>query len=514
MTTPAAASNTYKQQIGTIAGVYNVVNYSATGDGSTDDAVAIQAALDAAKAAGGGTVYFPEGTYMIGHGSDNGQTHSAAIKGGLKIGDNTTVCGAGQGATTVKVASADYGAGGALGAFSKMPVFINDDLVGGNTGIVIRDMTLNGNHTVGFAGVATEMEGIDFENVDDFLITNVEITDVENEALDFDTSDNGIVCGNYIHDNWGNGCHWSRLSNYGRLLNNLFDTNGWGRYASDSSAGSNVDHSTVGGVTSGNTILDGPRGYLQDDSTFKHTFTDNIVWWTDTDTTAYSSKPQVDIVGGQTVCSGNQVMTTGTDATRGIEVRSGAGACQISNNVIGAYYRGIIVSNPGGAIITGNNFVGNNYNAAILVAAASNGRGSIISSNLIENRSTSASSGGIYITSGAKPAIITGNRHEGNQDTTPAITADASGCSISGNTIEGGGVDNGLGIQIGANADDCIVYGNHIGLHTTAGIDIVTGATRTCVYGNNVNDCTVGVVDSGTSTQASTATGNAANIGI
>lgn len=43
----------------------DVTNYGATGDGTTDDTAAIQAALDAAHAAGGGIVYFPPGTYII-----------------------------------------------------------------------------------------------------------------------------------------------------------------------------------------------------------------------------------------------------------------------------------------------------------------------------------------------------------------------------------------------------------------------------------------------------------------
>lgn len=44
---------------------FNVVDYGATGDGSTDDTTAIQDAIDAAEAAGGGVVYFPRGTYVV-----------------------------------------------------------------------------------------------------------------------------------------------------------------------------------------------------------------------------------------------------------------------------------------------------------------------------------------------------------------------------------------------------------------------------------------------------------------
>lgn len=45
--------------------VCNVRQYGATGNGSTDDTGPVQAALDAAAAAGGGVVYVPKGTYLL-----------------------------------------------------------------------------------------------------------------------------------------------------------------------------------------------------------------------------------------------------------------------------------------------------------------------------------------------------------------------------------------------------------------------------------------------------------------
>ncbi len=48
------------------AGTFNITNYAATGDGVTPDTTAIQSAINAANAAGGGTVVIPAGTFLSG----------------------------------------------------------------------------------------------------------------------------------------------------------------------------------------------------------------------------------------------------------------------------------------------------------------------------------------------------------------------------------------------------------------------------------------------------------------
>ena len=51
--------------------VYDVTSYGAQGDGTTDDSNAIQAAIDAANARGGGTIVFPAGIFLVTPGADD-----------------------------------------------------------------------------------------------------------------------------------------------------------------------------------------------------------------------------------------------------------------------------------------------------------------------------------------------------------------------------------------------------------------------------------------------------------
>ena len=74
-----------------LAGIFNVRDFGAVGDGVTDDTAAILAAANAAQAAGGGVVYHPPGTY---------------VAQGLPLYSNVRYVGAGKGATTLLLAAA------------------------------------------------------------------------------------------------------------------------------------------------------------------------------------------------------------------------------------------------------------------------------------------------------------------------------------------------------------------------------------------------------------------------
>lgn len=76
--------------------IYNVKDYGAVGDGVTNDTEAIQQAIDEVHANGGGTVYIPNGTYIV---SGNG----IASDGAIEVKSNVTLTGEGMGDTIIKL---------------------------------------------------------------------------------------------------------------------------------------------------------------------------------------------------------------------------------------------------------------------------------------------------------------------------------------------------------------------------------------------------------------------------
>jgi hypothetical protein len=109
---------------------YNVKDYGALGDNATDDTAAINAAISAANTAGGGVVYVPQGTYLIGAYTYTGVVGAA----GILLRDNVHLVIDG----TLKVKNSAYGAGAFYGAIRSLDVGISNASV---TGVG----TINGN---------------------------------------------------------------------------------------------------------------------------------------------------------------------------------------------------------------------------------------------------------------------------------------------------------------------------------------------------------------------------------
>lgn len=81
--------------------LYDITAYGAKGDGQTDDTLAIQKAINAAAAAGGGQVVVPEGTWLVSDGNSDGAA--------LKLLSGVTLVGSGLGGSTLKLADGSQG---------------------------------------------------------------------------------------------------------------------------------------------------------------------------------------------------------------------------------------------------------------------------------------------------------------------------------------------------------------------------------------------------------------------
>lgn len=150
--------------------------FNATGDGSTDDTVAVQAALDAAEAVGCG-VYFPAGTYRLLE---------------FTIPSNCKVYGDGQGATTLKAVD-----GAVLNILLNVPTT--------SSNVRVRDLTMDGNRDnagmVDAFSAPCNVGGTDvtFEQCE---ITRGTFTGAFVGA-DAEVAKNVTFEGCYIHDNGG-----------------------------------------------------------------------------------------------------------------------------------------------------------------------------------------------------------------------------------------------------------------------------------------------------------------------
>lgn len=169
--------------------IYNVKNYGAKGNGTTLDNVAIQKAIDAAYAAGGGDVYIPAGTYALNNSGDKSD-------GCIIVRDNVNLYGDGMGQTILKVKDGWSGA---------ITGIVRSEFEKGTSNYSVKNMTLDGNRSAtdgkvdGFyTGYAPGKNGKD-SNV---TVDGVEVKNCEgygfdpHEQTEFLTIKNSVSHGN------------------------------------------------------------------------------------------------------------------------------------------------------------------------------------------------------------------------------------------------------------------------------------------------------------------------------
>ncbi|HJP95969.1 MAG TPA: right-handed parallel beta-helix repeat-containing protein [Candidatus Saccharimonadales bacterium] len=170
----------------------NVKDYGAKGDGTTDDSAAITATLQAAQAAGGGTVFFPTGTYITSTEQD--------------VPSNTTVLGEGLGSIIKRrTGSASYLVN-LLRVQSKQHVRITNLQLDGQK----QDIIDNFNTEATTSGQYTRCNGVAIigttaQPSDDITVDNCWVHDVFYGGIDIDTSTNIRILSNRVTNCRDNG---------------------------------------------------------------------------------------------------------------------------------------------------------------------------------------------------------------------------------------------------------------------------------------------------------------------
>ena len=175
--------------------IFNVREYGATGDGSTNDAADIQEAIDAAEAAGHGIVYYPPGTYNF----------TTAL---TQTGNNILHVGAGYSSKLVS------------GVSSGVAFYVNDNTAGGGsiTGFQMKDLWI--------AGGAGETTLLRCDYCLDGRMQNVKISDSTGIGFYGGRAQNFVMAGCEVRDNdsWGIDIGADAAGTQGQTFRALYNT--------------------------------------------------------------------------------------------------------------------------------------------------------------------------------------------------------------------------------------------------------------------------------------------------
>lgn len=208
--------------------VFDVVAYGAAGDGSTNDAAAIQEAIDAATAAGGGIVSFPPGIYSI---------QSALV---LKAG--VVLEGAFGGITSTSVNGSTIRAG------ANLTNMIESNLVTAVQQMGIQNLLIDGEKATHTVGTGINLLGRAIR------ILNVDVQEVSGDGIHFQESAGKAWI------NWVMGCRINQCGGVGlhvectdsRIIGNYIGNNDTNILQEEGGGnvyvGNQVDNATTAGV--------------------------------------------------------------------------------------------------------------------------------------------------------------------------------------------------------------------------------------------------------------------------
>jgi Ca2+-binding RTX toxin-like protein len=231
-----------------MATVFNAADFGATGNGSSDDTAALQKAIDAAAAAGGGQVRLDAGTYLL----------SATSGSCLTLKSNVTLQGDGIGATVLKLADGSAaGVTSLIAASGSHDVGVSRLTLDGNAAHTSAKATgwLNGSATdvrldtleaKNFAGVGLDLRGQNSE----VQLSNSTAHDNLGDGIVADYLSNSVFTRNSVYANGANGFN---LGGDVRLIDNDVHRNGEnGILLQEGTSGVRSALSVEGGVIYGN----------------------------------------------------------------------------------------------------------------------------------------------------------------------------------------------------------------------------------------------------------------------
>ncbi|PZH18752.1 right-handed parallel beta-helix repeat-containing protein [Streptomyces sp. NTH33] len=432
-------------------------------DGSTDDYAALQAALDAARPAGGGTVLIPPGRY--------------ATAKALTVYDNTVIYAYGA---TIKA----IGGGGLLHNYANTSEAWNG--YNGRSNITVAGGTWDGNAGTGPGQTSGLHDVMSFNHCRNITVRDVTILNTSQaHALEFNAVDGGraINCRFLgFADLSPGGTRQSSeavqidIAVSGSSPVGAFDgtpsknieiigcycgpsdrLGAFGRFVGSHTiaAGTYYDNITVRGNVVEGTLAEGIRGYgwrraVIEGNIIRNTAKAGIVLTVPNPSAGYSLNPD------QIVVSGNVV--DGAASESGIRVM------------------GYATAQHSGVRITGNTVNGRGSGSAngIQVECC---KGPGVTGNSIE----ATGSTGVYVNQ-CTDALVSGCTVTASGSNGINLT-DSPGGAVTGNTITGTAANHGITVGGGG---DSLISNNHIAGAASAGIRLSTNAVRCTVTGNKI----------------------------